>query len=181
MVLSNQHLNTNKTMELGNQNKSDLYKTDPKVNNVINSVERVLKIPYVTMATKTRMRQVTFARQLCMYFLNEKTTLTYHQIGLLFGGRDHSTIWYALKIVNDLQIHNEYKYQFEAVKESIELGLKELDEHRFENKLKEVNGILELSKTLSPEEIAIMLINHEKNIIYEANKEKKADNSIGIN
>lgn len=49
-----------------------------------------------------RKRELVVARQLSMFFIKDKTTLSLKVIGKLFDGRDHSTVIYAITTVNDL-------------------------------------------------------------------------------
>ncbi len=48
-----------------------------------------------------RKREFTVPRQVCMYFLRQKTSLSLKNIGQIFNGRDHSTVLYAIQTVND--------------------------------------------------------------------------------
>lgn len=50
----------------------------------------------------TRTRELVVPRQVCMYFMKLKTTLSLKEIGSFFGNRDHSTVIYASNTVNDL-------------------------------------------------------------------------------
>ena len=51
---------------------------------------------------KTRKRQVVIARQLSMYLAKNLTDKSLKAIGENFGGRDHSTVIYSCKTVQDL-------------------------------------------------------------------------------
>lgn len=51
---------------------------------------------------KTRKRQVVIARQLSMYLAKNLTDKSLKSIGENFGGRDHSTVIYSCKTVQDL-------------------------------------------------------------------------------
>ncbi len=51
---------------------------------------------------KTRKRQVVIARQLSMYLSKKMTNKSLKSIGENFGGRDHSTVIYSCKAVQDL-------------------------------------------------------------------------------
>ncbi len=51
---------------------------------------------------KTRKRQVVIARQLSMYLAKKMTNKSLKAIGENFGGRDHSTVIYSCKAVQDL-------------------------------------------------------------------------------
>ena len=47
----------------------------------------------------TRKREIAVARQVAMYVTREMTGMSLPQIGVVFGGRDHSTVMYNCKIV----------------------------------------------------------------------------------
>jgi chromosomal replication initiator protein len=50
----------------------------------------------------SRTQQLVIARQIAMYLCRELTPLSLPKIGELFGGRDHTTVMYALKKVAQL-------------------------------------------------------------------------------
>ena len=54
------------------------------------------------MAGKTRKRSIVIARQLSMYLAKNLTNKSLKAIGENFGGRDHSTVIYSCKAVQDL-------------------------------------------------------------------------------
>ena len=51
--------------------------------------------------SKTRKREIVTARQLAMYLAKNHTKEPLKTIGLKFGGRDHSTVIYSLRAVQD--------------------------------------------------------------------------------
>jgi chromosomal replication initiator protein len=59
-------------------------------------------VPVETLAGKTRKRQIVIARQLSMYLAKNLTDKSLKAIGEQFGGRDHSTVIYSYKAVQDL-------------------------------------------------------------------------------
>jgi chromosomal replication initiator protein len=59
-------------------------------------------VPVETLAGKTRKRQIVIARQLSMYLAKNLTGKSLKAIGENFGGRDHSTVIYSCKTVQDL-------------------------------------------------------------------------------
>ena len=59
-------------------------------------------IPIDRMKSKTRKREVVVARQTAMYLCKTMTAQSLKTIGDEFGGRDHSTVIYSCKAVQDL-------------------------------------------------------------------------------
>ncbi len=60
------------------------------------------ELPVEILQGKTRKRQVVIARQLSMYLAKKLTDQSLKAIGENFGGRDHSTVIYSCKTVQDL-------------------------------------------------------------------------------
>ena len=56
---------------------------------------------------KTRNTQYSLARQIAMYLCRELLGESYPSLGLIFGGRDHSTIMYAIKKIEKIQVTNK--------------------------------------------------------------------------
>lgn len=56
-------------------------------------------IPAREMATARRLRPIAHARQVAIYLSHELTPHSLATIGRLFGGRDHSTVHYAIQQV----------------------------------------------------------------------------------
>lgn len=71
------------------------------------------------MTSQSRRREFVVARQTAMYFCCEllmtgDNPATLKKIGLAFGGRDHSTVIYAVNTVNDL-IDTDISYKAEVL------------------------------------------------------------------
>lgn len=65
------------------------------------------------MKSKTRKREIVQARQVSMYFAKQLTQSSLKNIGLHFGGRDHSTVIHACQTVNDL-IDTDKKFRMDV-------------------------------------------------------------------
>lgn len=50
---------------------------------------------------RRRMQEVVVPRQMAMFFLKEKTTLSLKAIGNVMGGRDHTTVIHSIEVVMD--------------------------------------------------------------------------------
>ena len=53
------------------------------------------------MLGKRRTHNIAFARQVAMYLTRKFTACSYPEIGALFGGRDHSTVIHAHKVITE--------------------------------------------------------------------------------
>ncbi|WP_353480594.1 chromosomal replication initiator protein DnaA [Haliscomenobacter sp.] len=60
------------------------------------------KVPVETLNGKTRKRSIVIARQLSMYLAKNMTDRSLKALGEVFGGRDHSTVIYSCRTVQDL-------------------------------------------------------------------------------
>ncbi|MDF1696905.1 MAG: chromosomal replication initiator protein DnaA [Saprospiraceae bacterium] len=72
------------------------------VENIKLLVAEYFKVPVEKLHGKTRKRDIVIARQLSMYLAKNFTTSTLKDIGKNFGGRDHTTVLYSVKAVQDL-------------------------------------------------------------------------------
>jgi chromosomal replication initiator protein len=59
-------------------------------------------VPVDRLKQETRKRNVVIARQLSMYLAKKLTNKSLKAIGDIFGGRDHSTVIYSCKAVQDM-------------------------------------------------------------------------------
>lgn len=65
-------------------------------------VAEYFKVPVETLNGKTRKRSIVIARQLSMYLAKNMTDRSLKALGEVFGGRDHSTVIYSCRTVQDL-------------------------------------------------------------------------------
>lgn len=56
---------------------------------------------------KTKERHLTLPRQIAMYLCREILGESYPSLGLIFGGKDHSTVIYAIKKISNLRVMNK--------------------------------------------------------------------------
>lgn len=75
------------------------------------------------LQSSTRVRQVVIARQISMFLVKEYTDKSLKAIGNMFGGRDHSTVLYSIKTVQDLmETDDEIKKTLEELDRKIKMG-----------------------------------------------------------
>lgn len=73
--------------------------------------------------SKTRTKNIAFARQVAMYLSKEMTTLSLKAIGAAYGGKTHATVLHASKtIVEKLVGCKKFIDEIQEIKNIIELG-----------------------------------------------------------
>jgi chromosomal replication initiator protein len=69
---------------------------------IVRAVGSYFKLTQEELFGKSRSQAIVTGRQIAMYLCREKTSMSLPKIGALFGGRDHTTVMYAIKKVGDL-------------------------------------------------------------------------------
>ncbi len=83
-------------------------------------------VPVSRLAGKTRKRQVVIARQLSMFLAKRLTDKSLKAIGENFGGRDHSTVIYSCRTVQDLmETDAVFKDTVDELEKRIKMSLNE--------------------------------------------------------
>ena len=72
------------------------------------------------MSSNKRSNDIAFPRQIAMYLCREIANMSYPQIGVDFGGRDHSTVMHGCKkIEKEVKEKNNTKLIVDSVKNII--------------------------------------------------------------
>jgi len=80
-------------------------------------------IPVEAVKSKTRKREIVQARQIAMYFTKDLTKASLKNIGIFFGGRDHSTVIHACQTVNDLiETDKKFRHDVEEIEKRIKIN-----------------------------------------------------------
>lgn len=98
-----------------NQREIDVPLAKEVIKNFVSEINREITVEYIQnlvadhfelpveiLQGSTRKRQVVIARQLSMYLAKKLTDQSLKTIGDNFGGRDHSTVIYSCKTVQDI-------------------------------------------------------------------------------
>lgn len=87
-----------------------------QVDNIIKTCSNYFRIPFESLQSKSRMRNLVVARHITMWYLLNQTEMTLTEVGSIFGSRDHTSVIHAKNSVNDSltsKFDNEYKTHVE--------------------------------------------------------------------
>jgi chromosomal replication initiator protein len=79
---------------------------------IVRAVSSYFKLTQEELFGKSRSQAIVEGRQIAMYLCREKTSMSLPKIGALFGGRDHTTVMYAIKKVGDLMKERRSIYNY---------------------------------------------------------------------
>ena len=111
------------TLETAKQVLKDFIKTEENDSNpedIIKTVSRFYNLKTSDLKGKRKSNSIVLPRQISMYIMRKKTSLSLPEIGQLFGGRDHSTVIYSINKIDALLQDNI------KIKEAVEEVLKKL-------------------------------------------------------
>ena len=79
---------------------------------IVRAVSSYFKLTQEELCGKSISQAIVTGRQIAMYLCREKTSMSLPKIGALFGGRDHTTVMYAIKKVGDLMKERRSIYNY---------------------------------------------------------------------
>lgn len=86
------------------------------------TVSKKFGIDEELLRAKTRKQEIVEARQVAMFFAKELTTNSLKNIGLHFGGRDHSTVIHAVQtVLDDLKNNASLRAKVEELRRQFEM------------------------------------------------------------
>ncbi|MEM9372386.1 MAG: chromosomal replication initiator protein DnaA [Planctomycetota bacterium] len=98
------------TLALAREALSDLLppkeSKPPTIEVIIEAVAEYFQIKRTDILGKRKLRSVARPRQIAMYLAREMTSLSFEEIGIHFGGRDHTTVMHAVSKVRDLKLED---------------------------------------------------------------------------
>lgn len=115
--------NSEITLELTDEALKNILFTSKKkisIQKIIQSTAEHFHLTVNDLCGKRRTKDIALARQVAMYLSRNLTELSLPKIGEEFGGRDHTTVLYAVrKIENILENNNEKKMTLDLIKSEI--------------------------------------------------------------
>lgn len=97
------------TIDLAKEALKDLLASQSKqvsIENIQKTVADFYRIKVVDLLSKKRTRLIARPRQIAMCLARELTQLSLPEIGSSFGDRDHTTVLYACRTIDDLRTHD---------------------------------------------------------------------------
>jgi len=95
----------NITLEIAQNQLKQAFNAPIQANITIDRVQRIVSeyfnITPNDLKGKKRTKVITFPRQICMYIIREITDFSTTEIGLEFGGRDHTTVMHSCQRIED--------------------------------------------------------------------------------
>lgn len=89
---------------LGHETASEAPRLSPE--DIIRLVAEQFELDVSDLVGNRRHKEVVAARQVAMLLCREILALSYPALGKLFGGKDHSTVLYAIRKVQEMQLDN---------------------------------------------------------------------------
>ena len=90
----------------------------------INTVQKIaaehFSLRLVDLKSKKRQHSLTLPRQIAMYLARSFTNASYPDIGLQFGGKDHTTVMYAVKKITAKRKDPDIKSHLEALERKLD-------------------------------------------------------------
>ncbi len=98
-------VNKNITLEIAQRQLKDFFAQPNQKNITIDIIQKVVAdyfgLSYNDLRGKKRTKAIAFPRQVAMYIAHEMTEYSTTEVGLEFGGRDHTTVMYACQKIED--------------------------------------------------------------------------------
>ncbi|MCR5437598.1 MAG: chromosomal replication initiator protein DnaA [Treponema sp.] len=121
-------VNKNPTIEVVKDQLKDLFTSNVSENISLDIIQKVIaenyNISVSDLKGKKRDRKYAFPRQIAIYISRELTEISYTELGIEIGGKDHSTVMHAYnKIAEEIKTDS-------SLQAKIQLFIKEIKEYK---------------------------------------------------
>lgn len=102
------------TCALVEQTLQDFFTAEVEIRptDIITQVAQYFQLSFDDLVGPWRAKNVALARQIAMYLTRELTSQSLHDIGMIFGGRDHSTVMHAYKKIQTAMAQKREVYNY---------------------------------------------------------------------
>ena len=101
--LMNQEIDHNLVRDVVKERAGKTITGDLTVEDVVRRVSEVSHVPEKEIVGKSRKMEIAEARQISMYLCRKIIGTSLNNIGVYFGGRDHTTVMHAVKTIDKKQ------------------------------------------------------------------------------
>ncbi len=101
--LMNQEIDFNLVRDVVKERVGKAAVTDLTVEDIVRRVSEVSNVSEKDIVGKSRKMEIAEARQLSMYLCRNIIGASLNNIGVYFGGRDHTTVMHAVKTIDNKQ------------------------------------------------------------------------------
>ena len=100
------------------------FSPELSIEDVVKKVSEISNVSEIEIVGKSRKMEVAEARQVSMYLCRKIIGTSLNNIGVFFGGRDHSTVIHAVKTIDEKLTKKAYiKKQIETIKQELDFSL----------------------------------------------------------
>ncbi len=119
--LMNKEIDFDLIKEVVKERVGSSFLSELSIESVVKKASELTRVKEKDLVGKSRKAEIALARQLSMYLCRDVLGASLNKIGLFFGGRDHSTVIHALKVVEDKkQKDDNFCKKVEFIKRSFE-------------------------------------------------------------
>ncbi len=98
-------VNKNITLEIAQRQLKDFFAEPNQKNITIDTIQKVVAeyfgLSFNDLRGKRRNKSIAYPRQIAMYIAREITEFSTTEVGIEFGGRDHTTVMHACQRIED--------------------------------------------------------------------------------
>jgi len=99
--LLNVEINSQLVTEVVKERVGGRIGNELSIENIVKKVSEISQVKERDIVGKSRKMEIALARQVSMYLCRDIMGTSLNNIGMFFGGRDHTTVMHALKTVNE--------------------------------------------------------------------------------
>tara|TARA_B110001454_G_C12517020_1_gene349354 strand:- start:296 stop:664 length:369 start_codon:yes stop_codon:yes gene_type:complete len=103
----NQDIDFNLVRDVVRERVGKTAVTDLTVEDVVRRVSELSNVSEKEIVGKSRKMEIAEARQVSMYLCRNIMGTSLNNIGVYFGGRDHTTVMHAVKTIDEKRVNNK--------------------------------------------------------------------------
>ena len=105
--LLNIEINNSLVTEVVKERVGGKIGNEVSIENIVKKVSEISQVAEKEIVGKSRKMEIAEARQVSMYLCRDIMGTSLNNIGMFFGGRDHTTVMHALKTIDNKQTKND--------------------------------------------------------------------------